>query len=108
MNATPGGWVEANLAYDGVMSQNVLQHLRMQDVFRQRQRVELQKVVVLATAMMNTGNKDGVIAAVRTLTKLMFPEDKALAAASEERMRETLKTEGVKSYRVKRLKLGER
>jgi len=100
--------VTGNLAYDGVEIHNGLQRLRMQDVFLRRQQVELQKVVVLATAMMRPENQESVLKAAKRLAGLMFPEDKARAEVRDAQLRETLKTEGAKSYKVRRLKLGDR
>lgn len=80
----------------------------MEDLFYRRMAVEHQKVVVLAAAMMTAENQDSVIKAVRRLGTLMFPRDEEAEAAREEAMKQTLRAESTKSYKVHKLFFGDR
>ena len=68
----------------------------------------MQSVVVLATALMRHDNQDTVIKGIRRLSGLLFPQDPEALREQEEAMKDVLRREGQKSYKVRVVKLGER
>lgn len=82
--------------------------VRMHDIFYRRMTMAFQAVVVIATACMRPENQDTVIKQVRRLSELAFPEDAEAREEREEALRQTLRSEGAKSYRVQKLYIGER
>lgn len=80
----------------------------MRNLFVRRQGVEFQKMVVMASAMTRPENAESVKKALTKLSELMFPEDEQAREAREESMRETLRVEGQKSYKVERMFVGDR
>jgi hypothetical protein len=64
--------------------------------------------MVLATALMRHDNQDMVIKQMRKLSDLLFPRDQEMVRKQEGAMKDVLRREGRKSYKVKVVKLGER
>lgn len=102
------GWARANLMYDGVETHGQLHRLRMTDVFFRRSSILFQAVATIATSMIRQENQEAVLRQMRRLNELMFPEDPKRREEQERSLRETLQREGSKSYKVRRLNLGER
>ena len=94
--------------YDGVQLHGPMHGVRMQDVFYRRMSIMFQAVVTLATASMRSENQDTVVKQVKRLSALMFPENEEERDDREESLRQTLRSEGSKSYRVQKLYIGER
>lgn len=65
-------------------------------------------MATLATAMMRYENQDSVIKQVRRLGDLLYPEDPAKKQEREQELKDVLRREGVKSYKVMQINLGER
>lgn len=63
---------------------------------------------MLTTALMRSENQDTLLKMMRKLGEYMFPEGAEVRQAHEEAMREVLRREGQKSYKVDVLRLGER
>lgn len=80
----------------------------MYDLFVRRQGVEFQKIAVIAAAMVRPENVESVKKALSRLSELMFPEDARAKEAREEQMRETLRVESQKSYKVQKMFDGDR
>jgi len=68
--------------------------------------IMFQSVVVLATASMSHENQEVVLKQVRALSQLMFPEDPEKMREQEEALKDVLRREGRKSYKVRRIALG--
>jgi hypothetical protein len=108
MITTPSDWVSSNLYYDGVQTHGPLHAARMARVFYRRMAVEYQKVAVMALASVRPENADAVIKSLGTLRDLMFPGDGVERKNREAQMREIMKSEGEKSYKVQRVYLGDK
>ena len=67
-----------------------------------------QAVAVLATASMRHDNQDSVLKQIRKLAEIVFPEDKEKLREQEGVLKDVLRREGQKSYKVRRINLGER
>jgi hypothetical protein len=100
--------VASNLYYDGVATHGPLHEARMARVFYRRTAVEYQKIAVLVAAVMRHENADTVIKQLQRLHDLMFPGDEKQREDRESQMREIMKSEGEKSYRIRRVYLGEK
>lgn len=80
----------------------------MSRVFYRRMAVEFQKVAVMAVACMRHENSETVVKQLQKLRELMFPGDGKAEEKTKEEMKQILKSEGAKSYRVRRVYLGEK
>jgi hypothetical protein len=65
-------------------------------------------VSVIATCMVRHENQDSVMKQMRRLHEVMFPQDPKERQAHEDALKDVLQREGQKSYKVRRLNLGER
>lgn len=93
---------------DGVELHGHLHATRMYDTFYHRMGVLFQAVAVIATAAMRAENQDSVIKQMKKLGELLFPGNSKQRQHQEELMKDTLRREGGKSYKVEVVKLGER
>lgn len=93
---------------DGLEPTGRLHWQRMFDAFYRRMTVLSQIVTVLAAASVRADNQESVQKQMRRLNELLFPEDAEKRAEQEEMMRDVLRREGAKSYKVRKVKLGER
>lgn len=93
---------------DGVEVHGILHQQRLHDAFYRRMGIMFQAVAVLATAAMRHDNQDSVLKQIRKLAEFAFPEDKEKLLEQEEAMKDVLRREGQKSYKVRRINLGER
>lgn len=93
---------------DGVEPVGRLHWQRMFDAFYRRMTILSQTVTVLACASMRADNQEAVQKHMRRLNEMLFPEDSGKRMEQEEMMRDVLRREGVKSYKVRKVKLGER
>lgn len=80
----------------------------MARVFYRRTAVEYQKIAVLVTAMARHENADAVVKALGKLRDLMFPGEEQGRRDRETQLREIMKSEGEKSYKVQRAYLGDK
>ena len=92
----------------GVEANGHLHRSRLYDAFYRRMGVLFQAVAVIATASMRGENQETVLKQMRKLGELLFPDDARRREAQDEVMRDTLRREGGKSYKVEVVKLGER
>jgi len=88
------------------VSHGRLHRQRLHDAFYRRQNIVFQAVAIMATAMMRHETQDTVIKQMRKLAELLYPEDPEQKQAHEESMKEILRQEGAKSYKVTRIDLG--
>ena len=93
---------------DGVEIHGHLHASRLYDAFYRRMGVVFQAVAVIATASMRAENQDSVIKQMKKLGELLFPENAKEREQQEEMMKDTLRREGGKSYKVQKVNLGER
>jgi len=93
---------------DGVQIHGHLHRQRLYDAFYRRQNIVFQTVATLATAQMRHENQEAVVKQLRRLGQLLCPEDPEMIREQEEAMEDILRREGAKSYRVRKVKLGER
>lgn len=96
------------MALAGVETHGRLHSLRLYDGFYRRQGIILQAVAVLATALVRPENQESVVKQMRRLGEILFPEDREKRQEQEELMQDVLRREGRKSYKVRRINLGER
>jgi hypothetical protein len=96
------------LALAGVEVHGHLHRQRLYDGFYRREAILFQVVATLATAMMRYENQDSVIKQVRRLGDLLYPEDPEKKREREEELKDVLRREGAKSYKVMKINLGER
>lgn len=68
----------------------------------------MQTVVIMATALMRHDNQESVLRQVRHLAELLYPEDPEKKLEQEEALKDVLRREGEKSYKVMKVDLGER
>jgi hypothetical protein len=80
----------------------------MEDLFVRRQVVEYNKIVAIVAATMRPENYESASKALKKLGSLMFPRDEKAEDEREGALRETLRIEGKKSYKVHKINLGER
>ena len=80
----------------------------MSNVLYERNNIFMQAVVVLASAMIRHDNQDSVLKQLKRLNELINPEDKGLLKNQDKVLKDTLRREGAKSYKVEVVKLGER
>lgn len=100
--------MSSNLYYDGVTTHGPLHEARMARIFYRRTSVEYQKIAVLVSAVMRHENADTVVKQLQRLHNLMFPGDERKRAERDSQMGEIMKSEGEKSYRIRRVYLGEK
>ncbi len=93
---------------DGVEVHGHLHTTRLYDAFYRRMGVIFQAVAVIATAAMRGENQESVIKQMKKLGELLFPENAKQREQQEALMKDTLRREGAKSYKVEVVKLGER
>jgi hypothetical protein len=78
----------------------------MSHVMYKRFSILFQAVAVLATASMRQENQEAVVKQMRKLSELISPEDKGVREEQETMMKDALRREGAKSYKVRTVKLG--
>ncbi len=100
--------MSSNLYYDGVDTHGPLHEARMARIFYRRTAVEYQKIATLAAAVMRHDNADTVVKQLQRLHDLMFPGDQRKRSDRDTHIREIMKSEGEKSYRIRRVYLGEK
>jgi hypothetical protein len=93
---------------DGVEPHGRLQRIRMYDAFYRRMGVLFQAVATIATASMRAENQEAVVKQMRRLNEVLYPEDPRKREEQEALMKQTLRREGAKSYKVNKVNLGER
>lgn len=98
----------ANLLYDGVETRGSLHAARMGQILYARNNILFQAVLVIASALVRQENQEAVMKQVRKLHALINPQDPKIEAQRVEQMKQVLRSEGAKSYKVEVVKLGER
>lgn len=96
------------MAYDGVQTHGPLHTARMANVMYTRSNILFQAVMVIASALVRQENQDAVMKQVRRLQELIYPEDPETQELRDKAMKDVLRREGAKSYKVEVVKLGER
>jgi hypothetical protein len=94
--------------FDNVEVHGHLHATRLYDTFYRRMGVIFQAVAVIATAGMRGDNQDSVVKQMKRLGEMLFPENAKVREQQEELMKDTLRREGGKSYKVEKVNLGER
>ena len=82
--------------------------MRMEDLYIRRQVVEYNKIVAIVAATMRPDNYENASKALKRLSETMFPKDEKAEEERDDALRETLRIEGKKSYKVHKINLGER
>lgn len=65
-------------------------------------------VVTLAAGLIRQENQEAVIKQIRRLNEIMFPQDPEAREERERALKDVLRREGEKSYKVVKVNLGER
>ena len=84
----------------GVKIYGELHEARLREAFYHKQGIIFRIITILATGLINQGNREVMLKQIRELEENMFPEDPEIKAKRTQALEELISEESQKEYKV--------